>query len=131
MDIHDNKLSIARMRGTGTDRDNRYYVVLFILVGVLLLLVNFVFAVAPASAQTMGVREACFARDEATLQLKEKFKEKVVGRGLTPNGEAMFEVFVSKAGTWTVLASDTNGQSCVVATGEAWQRIPLLIGDPA
>ncbi len=133
MAIHDTKSSNLRTRGTGTQCDNEYHLVPFILVGVLCLLVNFVLAIAPASAQTIptGVREFCVPREEAALQLEEKFEEKVIGRGLTPNGQAMFEVFVSEAGTWTVLASDPNGRSCVIAAGEAWQPMPSLMGDPA
>ncbi len=80
----------------------------------------------PAEAQ-----QVCVTHDKAALELEEKFEEQVIGRGLTPNGKAMFELFVSVSGSWTVLVSEPSGRSCVVATGESWQRVPLLLGDPA
>ena len=83
------------------------------------------------SAQPANAQQVCAPHEKAVLQLEEKFDEQVVGRGLTPNGKAMFEVFVSESGSWTVLVSEPSGRSCVVASGESWQRIPLLVGDPA
>ncbi len=76
-------------------------------------------------------KQVCVTHDKAALELKEKFEEQVIGRGLTPNGKAMFELFVGVSGSWTVLVSEPSGRSCVVATGESWQRVPLLVGDPA
>ena len=70
-------------------------------------------------------------RDEATGKLEKKFEEQVAGRGLVANGKAMFELFVSKSGSWTVLVSDPKGRSCIIASGEHWQQIPLVVGDPA
>ncbi len=73
----------------------------------------------PVSAQ-----QACVTREVATKQLEKQFNEKVVGRGLANAGKAMFELFVSEKGSWTVVVSEPNGRSC-------WQRLPPLIGDPA
>ena len=96
------------------------YISAFVLASALLL------AVQPANAQ-----QVCAPHEKTALQLKKNFDEQVVGRGLTPNGKAMFELFVSESGSWTVLASDPSGRSCVVASGESWHRIALLAGDPA
>ncbi len=82
------------------------------------------------SAQPANAQQVCALHEKVVLQLEKKFDEQVVGRGLTPNGKAMFEVFVSGSGSWTVLVSQPSGRSCVVAIGESWQRIPLLVGDP-
>jgi hypothetical protein len=43
----------------------------------------------------------------------------------------MVELFVGKTGTWTVVVTDTQGRSCVVANGDGWTGVPLLAGDPA
>ncbi len=83
------------------------------------------------SAQPANAQQVCAPHEKATLHIEEKFDEQVVGRGLTPNGKAMFELFVSESGSWTVLVSDPSGRSCVVAIGENWQHITLLVGDPA
>lgn len=83
------------------------------------------------SAQPTSAQQVCAPRGKVTVQLEEKFDEQVVGRGLTPNAQAMFELFVSEVGSWTVVVSEPNGRSCVVASGESWQHIRLLVGDPA
>ncbi len=80
----------------------------------------------PANAQ-----ELCLLRADAVTQLNGKYKEQVVGRGLVEDGRAMFELFVSESGTWTVVVTDTKGRSCLVGGGEGWTRLPLLVGDPA
>lgn len=80
----------------------------------------------PASAQ-----QACATREAATKTLEKQFDEKVVGRGLATTGKAMLELFVSANGSWTVVVSDSNGRSCILATGESWQRLPVNLGDPA
>lgn len=83
------------------------------------------------STQAAKARQVCAPHEKAALQLEQKFNEQVVGRGLTPNGKSMVELFVSQSGSWTVLISEPNGRSCVVATGESWRSMPLLVGDPA
>lgn len=83
-------------------------------------------ATVPASAQ-----QACITHESATKQLEKQFDEMVVGRGLASSGKAMYELFVSEKGSWTVVVSEPNGRSCILASGESWQQLPLLLGDPA
>ncbi len=80
----------------------------------------------PASAQ-----QACATHDEATKQLETQFDERIAGRGLASAGKRMLELFVSEKGSWTLMISEPNGRSCVLTSGESWQQLPLLIGDPA
>ncbi|AZO52508.1 MAG: hypothetical protein EOS78_24185 [Mesorhizobium sp.] len=61
----------------------------------------------------------CGARADIVRALGEKFRESEAGRGLINPG-VVLEVFVSEQGSWTVLASDTKGQSCVLSVGEGW-----------
>ena len=75
-------------------------------------------------------QDACVIRADAVEQLGKQYGEKVAARGLTQNGKAMFELFVSESGSWTVLVSDPAGRSCILANGEDWQRLPAIIGDP-
>ena len=82
-------------------------------------------------AQSVNAQQVCVPHEKVKLQLEEKFDEQVIGRGLTPNGKAMFELFVSESGSWTVIVSEPSGRSCVVAGGESWQPIQMLVGDPA
>ena len=82
-----------------------------------------------STSTTTHAQEVCAPRDHALGQLEKRHHEKILGRGLTPNGKAMFELFVSKSGSWTVLVSHTNGRSCFVAAGDSWHPVkPLPAG---
>ncbi len=83
------------------------------------------------SASPAISEQFCAPRDRAVIQLEKQFGEMVSGRGLATNGKRMIELLVSKKGSWTVLISDPNGRSCVMASGENWQAMTVLVGDPA
>ena len=83
------------------------------------------------SASSANAEQLCAPRDRAVTQLENHFGEMVARRGLAANGKRMIELFVSENGSWTVLVSDPNGRSCVMASGENWQGIKVLVGDPA
>ncbi|MEQ9642089.1 MAG: hypothetical protein RIM84_18845 [Alphaproteobacteria bacterium] len=85
----------------------------------------------PLSTQAAHAQRVCAPTAEIAQQLENKFEEQAVGRGLTPGGDAMFELFVSNSGSWTVLISDPSGRSCVFAVGDNWHGTPLPSGDPA
>ena len=82
------------------------------------------FTAMPADAQ-----QRCTLHDGAVSHLAKKYNEKVVGRGLANSGKTMFELLVSKTGSWTVIATNTRGTSCVIATGESWHDVPILVGE--
>ncbi|MGI9414387.1 MAG: hypothetical protein ACR2PM_12000 [Hyphomicrobiales bacterium] len=79
------------------------------------------FSTVPANAQ-----KRCVAHDGAVKQLAKKYKEQVVGRGLAKGNKTMVELFVSKKGSWTLVATNTKGASCVVAAGENWFEVPVV-----
>ena len=83
------------------------------------------------SASSANAKQSCAPHDRAVKQLEKQFGEKVFGRGLAANGKRMIELFVSENGSWTMLISGPNGRSCVMAIGENWQGIKVLVGDPA
>jgi len=87
-------------------------------------------AVVSLSAMPAQAQMKCDLRDNAITQLETQFDEHVIGRGLTKNGQAMVEVLVSDAGSWSVIVTDTNGRTCLMATGEDWSAIQMLVGDP-
>lgn len=70
-----------------------------------------------------GIAEAkadqCAARTDLVKALGEKFHESQAARGLV-NPNVVLEIFVSDQGTWTILATDTHGQSCIITAGEGW-----------
>lgn len=72
----------------------------------------------------------CGPRDEIVAQLGEVFQEAPSGMGMIdPN--AVVEVFVSEAGTFTILASNTDGSSCILASGEGWDGAVQKVGSGA
>jgi len=78
------------------------------------------FQVTDASAQN-----ACFERAALLKHLDGKFDEAPVAAGLAANGSVL-EVFTSPDGvTWTIVLTQPNGATCVMASGESWMGIPL------
>ncbi len=83
------------------------------------------------SASSANAEQICAPRDRAVMQLEKQFGEMVSGRGLAANGKRMIELLVSENGSWTMLISGPNERSCVMASGENWQAMTVLVGDPA
>ena len=76
----------------------------------------------PSKAQAV-----CGKRTEFVERLGASYAESSIGLGLVNNG-SVIEVLSSPDGkTWTILITKPDGMSCVVATGEAWERLPLPI----
>ncbi|TGQ67691.1 hypothetical protein EN829_029905 [Mesorhizobium sp. M00.F.Ca.ET.186.01.1.1] len=71
----------------------------------------------------------CAKRADIVKALGDTFHESEAGRGLINSG-VVLEVFVSEQGTWTVLASDTKGQSCILSAGEGWDGTTIKAALP-
>jgi hypothetical protein len=71
----------------------------------------------PARAQAV-----CGERAELVRRLAAEFAEVPVGRGLSADGR-MVEVFASPEGSWTLVATRPDGQTCLAAAGEAWEAV--------
>ena len=63
----------------------------------------------------------CGDRTSVVRNLHRGFGEFLVGYGLSNVG-TVFEVYASRTGTWTIIATSGNGVSCLVASGEAWEQ---------
>ncbi len=61
----------------------------------------------------------CGPRSDIIALLKDNFGEVEVGQGLSIRGN-LVEIFVSPAGSWTVILSRPDGLSCLADSGEAW-----------
>jgi len=65
----------------------------------------------------------CAPRPELLKQLSKRFNEAPVALGLAKNG-SVIEVLTSDDGeTWTIMVSQPNGPSCLVAVGEGWEEL--------
>ncbi|WP_250157529.1 hypothetical protein [Tianweitania aestuarii] len=77
-------------------------------------------AAAQVASQTMDQMNTCGARNEIVQKLSAQFKEAPQSVGVVDQS-AVLEVFVSDAGTWTILATGTDGNSCILSAGDGWQ----------
>lgn len=88
------------------------------------ILVGVLAAQVPDYAQAQGT--ICGPRLGIVDALKSKFSEEQNGIGVV-NQATVFELFVSVEGSWTMLATNTAGISCIVGSGTSWQ--PITIAD--
>ena len=44
----------------------------------------------------------------------------------TVNEDRYMQLFVSPQGSWTILVTKTDGQACIVAAGQNWEKLPAL-----
>lgn len=82
------------------------------------------------TANPSPAMDYCANRTEMVKSLADKFKENPAAVGII-NGDAVVEVFVSKNGTWTILATGTDGKSCVLSAGEGFEINVAALGDGA
>lgn len=94
----------------------------FLIVAALLFM-----AVAPAQSAAMQ----CGDRASLLKVLSNKYKESPRALGLSTTGKAMFEIYTSDTGTWTIVMTTTAGLTCLMAAGHSWQEIEAVTGEPA
>jgi hypothetical protein len=76
-----------------------------------------------AMVTTISVAHAeppCGDHRELVAYLGEKYQERQFAYGTVGN-VAIMEVYVSQAGTWTVVVTDPVGKSCILAAGDGWE----------
>jgi hypothetical protein len=66
---------------------------------------------------------ACGPRAQLVQAMKQMFDERPRATGLISTNE-LFELFVSPAGTWTILVTNPHGVSCIAAAGDNWEPKP-------
>lgn len=83
-------------------------------------------AVIATSASPSTAGPPCGRHEEVTKALTSKYQEtrRVLG---VINSRHVMEIFLSPEGTWTVLVTDTNGMSCITASGDAWQEVSVTV----
>jgi len=86
--------------------------------------ISFVLLLLSAAIRPAAAVEACVLHDVALQQLSKYYSEQVAGRGLTADGQKMIELLTSEDGSWTLIITDVNGRSCMLASGDVWVRLP-------
>ena len=101
-------------------QNNRLWRVFSAAIFSLLLLAGVAIVSAPAHAQS-----SCGPREAVLELLHANYAESTVAIGLASSG-GVIEVLAAEDGrTWTILLTMPDGNSCVVATGEAWLDVIL------
>jgi hypothetical protein len=84
------------------------------------------FLTEPARGQAI-----CGERDEIIANLDREYGERLVAHGIVDQ-QNVLERFESRDGTtWTLLLTGTDGWSCPIAAGEAWQPVMPVVGEPS
>ena len=75
---------------------------------------------------------SCGPRENVVARLAERFGESQQAIGLT-SAAGLLEVYASRrTGSWTLLLTDAEGRSCLLASGAAFEAMPLPVpGRPA
>jgi len=69
----------------------------------------------------------CGPRTQIVDKLDSEFKEHQQAVGYV-NDKAVLEVFVSSKGTWTIIATGTDGNSCLLSAGKDWDGANFVKG---
>ena len=77
-------------------------------------------------AGTAKAAPPCGNHEKIVDFLGNKYKESRRIMGVV-NSTAVMEIFMSPQGTWTIVITSTDGQSCITAAGEEWQDIPVAV----
>ncbi|BCG77744.1 hypothetical protein [Mesorhizobium sp. 113-3-3] len=63
----------------------------------------------------------CGGHSDLVAGLAQAFQQKQIGYGVVGQA-AIFEIYVSANGSWSMLVTDVQGQSCIFATGDGWEN---------
>jgi hypothetical protein len=82
------------------------------------------------SAGSAAAQSVCAPRDQIVQRLAEKYGETRKGYGLQ-NAKVIVELYASEeTGTWTLIATRSDGMSCAMAVGKAWRPDDQALLDP-
>ena len=65
----------------------------------------------------------CGSHQSISENLKKSYTEAPISMGITSGG-GIIEVFSSPKGTWTLVITQPNGMSCLIAAGQDWEELP-------
>jgi hypothetical protein len=80
----------------------------------------FVFGLLISTTQPASAVTACAEYRDLTHVLDGKYQEKLSAYGLSKQKNKV-EIYVSKSGTFTILATRADGLSCILAVGDSWE----------
>lgn len=87
------------------------------------LLVALCLLAIPAHAQPM----ACDDRAKVLDHLESKYDEKPTALGMATNGSLVEVVRTESGSTWTIVITNPNGTTCLMAAGSHWENLPEVV----
>ena len=78
-----------------------------------------------ALAQTQTQAQHCDQRAKVLGHLAQKYHEAPIAVGVTSSGGIVEVLTTGDGQTWTIILSDPNGTSCLIAAGEGWRTLPF------
>jgi hypothetical protein len=85
--------------------------------------------VSGSQAQTQ-MPSPCLAHDELEAGLSRDYQERQSAYGQMGD-QTLMELYASDSGTWTLVITGVNGQSCIVAAGEGFEQAVARAGSGA
>jgi len=83
------------------------------------------------ASSASAVEVQCANHNQMIGLLSKKYSENPIAMG-TVNSDRFMQLFVSAKGTWTILVTKTDGEACIVAAGNNWEKLPTLVeADPS
>ena len=76
--------------------------------------------IAPAAL----AQPVCGNHNAVSDNLKNSYSETPVSMGVTTGG-GIIEIFASDEGSWTMVITQPNGVSCLIAVGQDWEILPM------
>ena len=77
------------------------------------------FLIAPAA----WAQPVCGSHNTVSDNLKKAYSEAPVSMGITTGG-GIIEIFASNEGSWTMVITQPDGVSCLIAVGQNWENLP-------
>ncbi len=71
----------------------------------------------------VSAAQQCASHEKMVKLLSKRFSEIPKAIGLVGKKRVM-EVYVSEEGTWTILVTNSGGQTCILAAGNNWEDVP-------
>lgn len=80
-----------------------------------------------AQSANMLPNAMCGERTKIIAELDQQYSEAPMAVGQVDD-QAVIEILVSERGSWTILATGTDGISCIVSAGESFESTTLVRG---
>lgn len=72
------------------------------------------------AAPGSSAENVCGKRDDIVTRLENGYQEFNSAMGMSTNG-GLVELYTSDNGTWTLMLTQPDGVSCLIAAGENWE----------